>query len=876
MKRFLKITLIFSLIMLASCKKSSPAGSGNLAEGEPCQYNEDCQAGMVCRAGICRKMCTNNSDCNVLTHHCENEACLPGSTLACGNGIHEADEECDDGDNKNDDGCSSICRIEATFDCQDDLKKRSICTPKCGNGRTDTGEFCDDNNNADGDGCSKNCTTEEGWRCENRDNAPTVCTPKCGDGLKLPVEGCDDGGIAPGDGCDATCQVEAGFNCKEDANQKSSCYFKCGDGVRASAEPCDDGNTESNDGCSSSCTVEPNFKCTGATGEKSTCFEPCGRFGRLDDELQTCKCQKGWLGAACDQPEIIAIGSQIWMTTNIATTIGIDGSSLTCYANTAEDPDFVKNYGCLYTFADALKVCPTGWHLPEKEEFDTLLTNSGNSEKKRAINLKAKSWLDNELGPGLDKYGFAVLPAGYYLSGSYSKFGLSAGFWPSTVHDDSHAYLLYVRSNSAKMGYDDMTMAYSVRCLSDQVNYCQHGTPDLKTGHCQSNTCEAGYVGEDCEKCKGSGLINGTKGTLTVNDKTYNTVIINCQEWMAENMATKKDKNNAAVTCLTNTEDDANFEEHYGCLYNWADALRVCPDGWHLPTNLELSALLAATGSNREEQSANLRVTSWEAENNGPGTDKYGFSVLPSGYHRIDKGWLNFKNSANFWSSTTSDSEHAYGIYIADGTGIYTPAQTTSIGVRCLKGEVNKCDNGLINGTEGTLTVNGQTYKTVVIGCHKWMAENMASTVGAKSETLTCNVNSGIADFKTKYGCLYNQRDAQKVCPSGWHLPTKAEFSELIIYAATTDSNDNAFLSLIAQDDAWGEVTSGALNYCGFSALPAGDDNDNFGLFACFWGQEDKVNMVIGQTDIQVTSNAFIRDDISATNAFSVRCVEDY
>lgn len=67
------------------------------------------------------------------------------SPVACGNGILEAPEECDDGNTTNGDGCSAQCKIEI---------------PVCGNGLLETGEECDDGNTANGDGCSAICEIE--------------------------------------------------------------------------------------------------------------------------------------------------------------------------------------------------------------------------------------------------------------------------------------------------------------------------------------------------------------------------------------------------------------------------------------------------------------------------------------------------------------------------------------------------------------------------------------------------------------------------------------------------------------------------------------------------------------------------------------------
>jgi cysteine-rich repeat protein len=70
--------------------------------------------------------------------------------------------------------------------------------PACGNGIVETGEACDDGNQAAGDGCSASCTVE----------TPPPPPPCCGNGILEAGEACDDGNTDAGDGCSATCTIE--------------------------------------------------------------------------------------------------------------------------------------------------------------------------------------------------------------------------------------------------------------------------------------------------------------------------------------------------------------------------------------------------------------------------------------------------------------------------------------------------------------------------------------------------------------------------------------------------------------------------------------------------------------------------------------------
>jgi cysteine-rich repeat protein len=126
----------------------------------------------------------------------------------CGDSILDPGESCDDGNNRDGDGCSAMCRYEA----------------RCGDGRRDMGEVCDDGNNRSGDGCRSDCLSDE--RCGNMivDSARgEVCdgTPECamdcrsintcGNGRMDPGETCDDGNRTRWDGCAPDCQTEQGL-----------------------------------------------------------------------------------------------------------------------------------------------------------------------------------------------------------------------------------------------------------------------------------------------------------------------------------------------------------------------------------------------------------------------------------------------------------------------------------------------------------------------------------------------------------------------------------------------------------------------------------------------------------------------------------------
>jgi len=159
----------------------------------------------------------------------------------CGNMMLEGPEECDDGNDVNNDGCTNACTISdcgdgildttpgSTEECDDgnsndeDACTNSCTLPDCGDGITSggAGEECDDQNQIDDDGCTNACTL-----------------PACGDGILHTGEQCDDGNAIDGDDCTNACTNP-----------------RCGDGVVQMGEACDDGNTDDNDDCRNNCSL---------------------------------------------------------------------------------------------------------------------------------------------------------------------------------------------------------------------------------------------------------------------------------------------------------------------------------------------------------------------------------------------------------------------------------------------------------------------------------------------------------------------------------------------------------------------------------------------------------------------------------------------
>ena len=143
--------------------------------------------------------------------------------------------------------------------------------------------------------------------------------------------------------------------------------------------------------------------------------------------------------------------------------------------------------------------------------------------------------------------------------------------------------------------------------------------------------------------------------------------------------------------------------------------------------------------------------------------------------------------------------------------------------------------------TYGTLTdQDGNIYKTVTIGTQTWMAENLRTTKyrdGSAISNVTndiawqilttgayCNYNNTESvDTIATNGRLYNwyaATDSRNIAPTGWHVPTDAEWTTLITYLGG-DSVAGGKMKEIGTTH-WASPNTGATNESGFSAVPVG------------------------------------------------------
>jgi len=191
---------------------------------------------------------------------------------------------------------------------------------------------------------------------------------------------------------------------------------------------------------------------------------------------------------------------------------------------------------------------------------------------------------------------------------------------------------------------------------------------------------------------------NSSAGTFTDSrdGKTYRTVKIGEQTWMAENL--NFETGNSA--CYNNADSNCT---KYGRLYDWETAMKACPAPWRVPSSEEWAALaLAAAGrrgnGNIHWNIAGAKLKSTTGWNNwkddggnwrsGNGTDDFGFSALPAGIRFSSESFFSVGLHSNWWSSTEIGAEFAVDwdlFYFSTALCRDGKVKTYQISLRCVE-----------------------------------------------------------------------------------------------------------------------------------------------------------------------------------------------
>jgi uncharacterized protein (TIGR02145 family) len=277
-------------------------------------------------------------------------------------------------------------------------------------------------------------------------------------------------------------------------------------------------------------------------------------------------------------------------------------------------------------------------------------------------------------------------------------------------------------------------------------------------------------------------------------------------------------------------------------------------------------------------------------------------------------GTLNGTVNANNLSSTVTfdyGTTTSYGLNISAIPSPVTGSTVTSVSAS-LSGltpsttyhfRVKAMSSGGISyGNDGTFLTSSATitdfdenvYNTIPIGTQVWVQENLKVTHYRNGDLLSstndeavwsnmtdgayCWYNNDAASNKLVYGGLYNYYatvDNRQLCPTGWHVPTLAEWTVLINYLGGLSVAGGKIKE--AGIAHWASPNTGADNSSGLTALPGGVREGgyaNLGVNGRFWSSSESTSGSAYGYNLHFTISSIQGFDPNKNNGLSVRCLK--
>jgi uncharacterized protein (TIGR02145 family) len=204
--------------------------------------------------------------------------------------------------------------------------------------------------------------------------------------------------------------------------------------------------------------------------------------------------------------------------------------------------------------------------------------------------------------------------------------------------------------------------------------------------------------------CFGITILLAQNTVKDVDENVYKTIPIGKQTWMTENLRTTKYNDGTSIPYMADStnilvsdpayylyNNDIANKSIYGLLYNWyvVNTKKLCPSGWHVPSNDEWTTLAAVLGG-ENAAGGKLKETStkhWDSPNTGA-TNETGFTALPGGYRSIFGAFDGFGSYGAWWSATEYGDAGAYIWNVSNDNSKLSwnvPSKSSNFPVRCLK-----------------------------------------------------------------------------------------------------------------------------------------------------------------------------------------------
>ena len=557
-------------------------------------------------------------------------------------------------------------------------------------------------------------------------------------------------------------------------------------------------------GCSHSDTVSVSF-------EVASPPDPCNDMeiiGDIDDNVY----------------RTVAIGNQCWTRDNLRTTRYSDGSAIPYLGNDMEawknttagayawyndDASWKDIYGGLYNWyaVGGGNLCPSGWHVPTQPEFQEMSDYVYNSYMNyRGTLLKSCRQVDSSQGgdcattehprwdagdyEGLDAVGFSAVPGGRITNPDAinyeSKYmGADCYFWTSSK-DSNDQLVLPVELHNSSQNFEIWSgsgtwpvYGFSIRCMRDET--VETRIPIVTTLQVEQLHWDTARTG-------------GTVGDAGMSDVTARGIVwaLTAEPTVEVHLGKTEDGDGtgAYASMMRNLESEKTYyirayaTNYFGTAYGETVTLttaKYVPEVTYHSVS-DITATTAVTGGtvtdNEAGQTAHARGVVW--------------STSPDPTVEEHEGMTADGTGAGVFSSTmtglTPETTYYVRAYAQNDLGTGYAEQRT----------FDTPEAGVGDPCNGQSTVSdsrdSREYGIVQIGGQCWMAENLAylPNVTSWDEITDAGERYYVSDYRgtevseavetenyKNYGALYNWLAALDACPSGWHLPSKADWETL-------------------------------------------------------------------------------------------------
>jgi len=224
-------------------------------------------------------------------------------------------------------------------------------------------------------------------------------------------------------------------------------------------------------------------------------------------------------------------------------------------------------------------------------------------------------------------------------------------------------------------------------------------------------------------------------------------------------------------------------------------------------------------------------------------------------------------------------------------SAVETHALTEITNVTFSASALNGCSGGITSVTD----IDGNIYPIIEIGNQCWTKENLKTTKYADGSVIP-NVTDSLlwqgltdgawANYENSavndavYGKLYNWytvADPRNVCPTGWHVPSDAEWTTLTNFLG----GESLAGGKMKTTTGWQAPNTVATNESGFSGLPGGNRSPNTSPFVSvgysgnWWSSSDDDMGFVWYRYLYYSSGNVSRSSSNRQSGFSVRCLRD-